>query len=95
MVIKSMRKRWARHVAHIKAVRNAYQILVRKPKGKNHLEDQDIDGRTILRWILRKQGMRVWTGLNLLRIGPTAGSCEQSNESSASIKGGDFLHSTP
>jgi hypothetical protein len=26
-----------------------------KPEGKNHQEDQDVDGRTILKWILEKQ----------------------------------------
>jgi hypothetical protein len=30
------------------------RILVRKPKGKNHLEDLGIDGRVMLQWILRK-----------------------------------------
>jgi len=27
---------------------------VRKPDGKNHLEDPDLDGRIILRWIFRR-----------------------------------------
>jgi hypothetical protein len=26
---------------------------MRKPTGKNHYEDQDVDGWTILKWILR------------------------------------------
>jgi hypothetical protein len=28
---------------------NAYRILVRNPEGKNHWEDQDVDGWTILK----------------------------------------------
>ena len=27
---------------------------MRKPEGKNHLEDPGLDGRIILRWIFRK-----------------------------------------
>jgi hypothetical protein len=26
--------------------RNVYRVLMGKPKGKNHLEDQGVDGRT-------------------------------------------------
>jgi len=28
-------------------MRNAYNILVGKPEGYNHLEDQNVDGKTI------------------------------------------------
>jgi hypothetical protein len=35
-------------------MRNAYKILVGKPEGKNHSEDLDVDGRTILEWMLGK-----------------------------------------
>jgi hypothetical protein len=31
----------------------AYNILIRKPEGREHLRDLDIDGR-ILRWILKE-----------------------------------------
>jgi hypothetical protein len=39
--------------------RNAYRILVGKPDGKrplgrDHWEDQDVDGWTILKWILER-----------------------------------------
>jgi hypothetical protein len=30
-------------------VRNPYNILVRKPAGKDHFEDPDIEGRIILK----------------------------------------------
>jgi hypothetical protein len=33
---------------------NADSILIRKPEGKNHLKDQDVDGNIILEWILGK-----------------------------------------
>jgi hypothetical protein len=36
-VIKSRRKGWAGHVARMVDVRNAYSILVGKPKGKRRL----------------------------------------------------------
>ena len=38
-----------------------YKILVGKSEGKNHWGDQDVDGRIILRWILRKWDVGVWT----------------------------------
>ena len=38
--------------------RGVHKILVGKPEGKNHWGDQDVDGRIILRWILRK-----WEGV--------------------------------
>jgi hypothetical protein len=31
-----------------------YRILVGKPEGKNHWEDQDVGGWAILKWILEK-----------------------------------------
>jgi hypothetical protein len=36
------------------ARRNAFRILVGMPEGRNHWEDQDVDGWTILKWILEK-----------------------------------------
>jgi hypothetical protein len=37
-------------------MKNAYNILVGKHEGKNHLEDLDVDGR-ILKLILRNCGV--------------------------------------
>jgi hypothetical protein len=42
--------------------RGAYRVLVRKPEGRNHLEDPGVDGR-----ILK------WTGSIWLRIGTGGG----------------------
>jgi hypothetical protein len=43
--------------------RNACRLLVGKPKGKNHYEDQDIGGWIILGWILERWDGVMWTGL--------------------------------
>jgi hypothetical protein len=37
-MIKSRRMRWSGHVARMRAMRNAYRILVGKPEGKRPLE---------------------------------------------------------
>jgi len=36
---------------------------------RDHLEDPDIDGGIILRWIFRKWNVGVWTLSSWLRIG--------------------------
>jgi hypothetical protein len=53
-MIRTRRLRWAWHAACMGEIKISYQILVRKPEGNNHLEDPDLDGRTILKWILKK-----------------------------------------
>ena len=52
-----------------RARRVAYMVLVGKPEGKNHLENQTVDGRIILKRIIRKWDLGVWTGFIWLRIG--------------------------
>ena len=42
--------------------RVAYRVLVGKPVGKDHFGDPVLNERIILRWILRKWGVGVWTG---------------------------------
>ena len=53
-VIKSRRLRWAGRVARMEEGRVVHKVLVGKPEGKRPLGDQDVDGRIMLRWILRK-----------------------------------------
>ena len=45
--------------------RGVHKVLVGKPEGKrprDHWEDEDVDGRIILRWIFRKWKGVVGTG---------------------------------
>jgi hypothetical protein len=47
-IIKQVRSRimrWAWHVARMGEGRNVYRVSVGKPKEKDHLEDQGVDGR--------------------------------------------------
>jgi hypothetical protein len=56
--------------------RIAYRILVGKPDGRDHWEDQDIGGWTInIQMDLREIGWDgvVWIGLIWLRIGTSGG----------------------
>jgi hypothetical protein len=50
-VIKLRRMRWARHVARIGEMRNAYRLLVGKTEGKRLLGRPRHSGWIILRWI--------------------------------------------
>jgi len=54
----------------------------------DYLEDPGIDGRIILRWLLRK-----WDGLDRCGsgFGQVTGTCECGNEPSGSTKYGEFL----
>jgi hypothetical protein len=49
-------------------MRNAHNILVGKPEGKNHLGDVGVEESTTLDWILKKWRVKVWTGFILLRV---------------------------
>jgi hypothetical protein len=55
-------------------------------KERDHWEDQDVGGWTILKWMLERQDGMVWIGLIWLRIGPVEGSCEHGIEPSGSIE---------
>jgi hypothetical protein len=52
-VIKSEGMRWAGHVARVGDRRGAYRVLVGRPEGKRPFERSGIDGRIILKIILK------------------------------------------
>jgi hypothetical protein len=65
--IKSKQIGYAGHVARIGEERKVYKVSLGKPEGKNHSEDQDVDGRMGSEWILER-----WAGgcgLNLTSSG--------------------------
>jgi hypothetical protein len=66
--IKSRRIRWAGNVARMGEARKVYRVLVGKPKGKENLEDQGVDGR-----MGSKRTLGVWSGFTWLRIGAGGG----------------------
>jgi hypothetical protein len=39
-----------------------------KLKGRDHMEDQGVDGRIMLEWVLGKYDWMLWTGFIWLRI---------------------------
>jgi hypothetical protein len=50
--IKSRRMPWMGHVAGTEKKRKAYKVLMGKPEGKDHLEDEGVDGRMGSKWTL-------------------------------------------
>jgi hypothetical protein len=72
-VIESRSMRWTGHVAHMAETRNSYKMLVEKPEGKRQLGKNRHRGEVLLKWILRKYGVMLWTGLNWLTIGTSGG----------------------
>jgi len=54
-MIKQVKVRWARHVVRMGKIRHGYNILVVKLQGRNHLEDKDVVGRIILKWLLENK----------------------------------------
>jgi hypothetical protein len=69
--------RWAGHAAHIRDVRNAYRILVRKPEGKRPLGRPRHRCEKSIKMDLNKIGCEDLTGFIWLRIEAMVCSCEQ------------------
>ena len=65
--------RWAGHVARIEEGRGVHKVLVGNLRERDHSGDQDVDGRIILRYILRKWVQVVATEWSWLRIGTGGG----------------------
>ena len=72
-VVKSRRMRWAWHVARMGEERVVYRVLVEKPEERDHWGDPDVDGRIILKGIIRKWEGVEETGWSWLRIGTGGG----------------------
>jgi hypothetical protein len=89
-VIKSRRVRWTGDVARMRGEMHT-KFWLENLKGRDHSEDLATDGRIILTMISDTQGRKVCNGCIWVSIGTTAGSCQQGNEPSVSIIGGEFL----
>jgi len=72
-VIRSRIMRLAGHVAYVGVRRGAHRVLVGNLRKRDHLEEQGIDGRIILRWIFRMWHGRAWAVWIWLRIGTGGG----------------------
>jgi hypothetical protein len=68
-VLKSRQIRWVGHVEHTVEIRTVYTVLLQNLKGRDHLEDLGVDGKTTLQWILEEQDRKVWNGFIYLRKG--------------------------
>jgi hypothetical protein len=76
------RMRWERHAAHMREWEIRAKFWLENLKEKDHLEDLGVDWNRVWGW-----------GLNILvRIGTGGCSFEHGNETSGSIKGGEFLN---
>jgi len=65
--------KWAGHVARMGRGEAYTGFWWRNLKKRDHLKDQGLDRRIILRWIFMKWDMGTWTGLIWLRIGTGGG----------------------
>jgi hypothetical protein len=82
-MIKSMRMKWAGHVAQTDEMRNAYKLLVGKPEGMRPF------GRLTRTWE-DNFGKIKWKGVHRTHLDLVVGSCEHGNEHYDSINGEEF-----
>jgi len=65
--------RWAGRVARMGKKLNAHRVVVGKLKDRYRLEDNDTDGKIILKWIWKKEvNGAVWIHLAQKRDKPSA-----------------------
>ena len=57
------------HVGHIHEMRNLYKMKAGKSEGKKALGRLQYDEKLILKWFLKKQGMRAWAKFKWFRKG--------------------------
>jgi hypothetical protein len=57
--------RWVGNVACMEEMRNAHNFLSKSQRGADHSEDLGVEERIVLKWMLEKQGGKVWTGFGL------------------------------
>jgi hypothetical protein len=60
---------WIGYVVCMKEKKNAYRLLVRKPKRMRSFENPGVDSRVTLKLILQTQEGMAWTRFICLRIG--------------------------
>ena len=72
-VMKLRRMRWEGHVTHSGGREARTEHWCLNLKGRDHLIALGVDGRIILKWILKKSVGRSWTGLLWLRLGASGG----------------------
>jgi hypothetical protein len=66
--------RWVGYVAHYGRRGEVYTgFWWGNLRERDHLEDPDVDGRIILRWVFRKWDVVAWIGLIWLRIRTSGG----------------------
>jgi hypothetical protein len=53
--------------------RKLYKVLVGKPEGKSHSENQGVGGRRGTEWILGRLAWGLWIGFDWLRVGTGVG----------------------
>jgi hypothetical protein len=57
------------HVDRMRDRSGVYNVLVGNLRERDHLEDPDLDGSIILRWIFRIRDGEHWTGFIWPKIG--------------------------
>jgi hypothetical protein len=72
-VIKSRRMRWAGYVVRMVRGEVRTGFWWEDLRKRAHLENSDLDGEVILRWIFGKWDEWLWTRLNWLRTGASGG----------------------